>query len=172
MKKLLMGSIVLTLFSISILIFQVSCQKEVVAQQQTTNYILPPATTTTLGGVIIGSGLSVTSNGTLSVTSTSSGGLQQLGLILAQPNFSDSLYIYNYSGQVIKTLNTQNITYSTNTKIMDAKISPDGKTLFIRVKKKIGNPAEESIYSMDMNNNSIFSKLASASDELKLLDVK
>lgn len=32
MKKLLMGSIALTLFSISILLFQISCQKESIAQ--------------------------------------------------------------------------------------------------------------------------------------------
>ena len=33
-------------------------------------YVLPPATTSTLGGVIIGTGLSVASNGTISVNST------------------------------------------------------------------------------------------------------
>ena len=50
MKKLLLGSAALTLFAISIFIFQVSCKKEATAQTGST-YILPPATTTTLGGV-------------------------------------------------------------------------------------------------------------------------
>lgn len=35
MKKLLLGSIALTLFSVSILLFQISCKKEVTAQQPT-----------------------------------------------------------------------------------------------------------------------------------------
>lgn len=47
-----------------------SCQKEATAQQSGSNYTLPFATTSTLGGVIIGNGLSVTGNGTLSVNST------------------------------------------------------------------------------------------------------
>ena len=39
MKKLLMGSIALTLFSISIIIFQISCKKEANAQNSTNNCI-------------------------------------------------------------------------------------------------------------------------------------
>ena len=67
MKKLLLGSVALTLFSIAIAIFQMSCQKEANAQTGTGTYTLQPATTSTLGGIIVGNGLSVTSNGTLSV---------------------------------------------------------------------------------------------------------
>lgn len=68
MKKLLMGSVSLLLFSIAIAVFQISCQKEVGAQGgSSTSYILPPATTNSLGGVIVGNGLNVTSNGLLSV---------------------------------------------------------------------------------------------------------
>ncbi len=59
-----------------------SCQKEATAQQTGSNYILPSATTSTLGGVIVGSGLSVTSNGTLSLTSSSNNGMKQLNKIL------------------------------------------------------------------------------------------
>ena len=68
MKNLLLGSIALTLFAVSITLFQISCQK--VAQAQTTTYTLPAATTTALGGVVIGNGLSITSSGTLSINST------------------------------------------------------------------------------------------------------
>src|SRR2546423_12190340 len=77
MRKLLLGSLVLTAFSIAILLFQISCQKSALAEVP---YTLPPATTTTLGGVIVGSGLSVTSNGTLSVNAA--GGVQQLNKII------------------------------------------------------------------------------------------
>lgn len=66
MRKLLLGSAVLTLFAISITLFQISCQKE--SNAQTTTYTLPPATTTSLGGIIVGNGLSVTPSGVLSVT--------------------------------------------------------------------------------------------------------
>lgn len=52
MKRLLLGSIILILFSISILILQFSCKKEVAAQ--TGSYILIPATATKLGGIIVG----------------------------------------------------------------------------------------------------------------------
>jgi hypothetical protein len=68
MKKLLMGSVCLLIFSMSILVLQISCQKDIVAQTSGNPYVLPPATTSALGGVIIGSGLSVTADGTLSAT--------------------------------------------------------------------------------------------------------
>lgn len=70
MRKLLLSSVVLSLFAIALTVFQMSCQKEATAQQTGSNYTLPSATTSTLGGVIIGSGISVTSNGTISVNST------------------------------------------------------------------------------------------------------
>lgn len=52
MKKLILSSITLILFSLAIIVFQISCKKEIIAQSGG-NYVLPPATTTTLGGVII-----------------------------------------------------------------------------------------------------------------------
>src|SRR5947207_15960585 len=67
MKKQVMASIVLTLFVISILLFQISCKKEKITPAQSSNYTLSPATATTLEGVIVGNGLSVTPTGVLSV---------------------------------------------------------------------------------------------------------
>jgi hypothetical protein len=64
MKKLLQGSIVLTLFAISIFLFQISCRKDAVAQNS--QYTLPVATNSTLGGVIVGQGLSIDNSGVLS----------------------------------------------------------------------------------------------------------
>jgi len=45
MKKLLMGSAALTLFSIAMIVLQISCKKEATAQSGGTSYNLPPATT-------------------------------------------------------------------------------------------------------------------------------
>ncbi|MEO6719738.1 MAG: hypothetical protein ABIN67_05190 [Ferruginibacter sp.] len=94
-----------------------------------------------------------------------------LGLILAQPNFSDSLSVYNYNGIKVKDIPTQNITYSTNTKIMDAKFTPDGKSVIVRVKKKTGSPAAEFLYSMNIDGSNV-KLLTSQSDQLLLFDVK
>jgi hypothetical protein len=70
MNNLIKSSVALLLFSVSIGVFQLSCKKEATAQN--TNYVLPPATTSTLGGIIVGSGLSITSAGVLSVNTNSS----------------------------------------------------------------------------------------------------
>ncbi len=64
MKKLLQGSIVLTLFAISIFLFQISCKREAIAQN--TQYTLPVATNSRLGGVIVGPGLNIDNSGILS----------------------------------------------------------------------------------------------------------
>ena len=64
MKKLLQGSIVLTLFAVSIFLFQMSCKREAIAQN--TQYSLPVATNSNLGGVIVGPGLSIDNSGVLS----------------------------------------------------------------------------------------------------------
>jgi len=94
-----------------------------------------------------------------------------LGLILAQPNYSDSLDVYNYNGSKIRSIPTQNITYATNTKIMDAKFTPDGKSIIVRVKKKTGNPATEYLYSMNIDGSNI-KLLTFESNQLLLFDVK
>lgn len=131
MKKLLLGSAVLTLFAISVTLFQISCQKE--TQAQTTNYTLPPATTTTLGGVIVGNGLSVTSNGTLSVISN---GVIQLGKIVflkniydANPNTTHSVEIWtaNYD---FSNATKVNVTIPSGRIVARVKLSPDGTKIF------------------------------------------
>jgi hypothetical protein len=64
MKRLLLGSAVLTIFAIAITLFQISCKKDAIAQA--TNYNLTPATTTKLGGIIVGTGLVIDNAGILS----------------------------------------------------------------------------------------------------------
>jgi hypothetical protein len=67
MKNLLKNSLVILLVSFPITIIMYSCEMESVAQTPTT-YSLPVATSTRLGGVIVGSGLSITTDGLLSST--------------------------------------------------------------------------------------------------------
>ena len=126
MKKILMSSIALSLFSISLVVFQMSCQKSVSAQ--TSGYTLPPATNSTLGGVIVGTGLSVSSNGTLSVTAA--GGLQQLNKILFRKNTpGNNIWMANYDGSSQTQINiaVPSGLYLTG----EASLSPDGKTIFV-----------------------------------------
>lgn len=129
MKKLLLGSATLLMFSIAILIFQMSCKKDAVAQTGTSNYVLPAATTTSLGGVIIGNGLSITGNGTLSVNNN---GGNQLGKILIQlynpSTASGEIWIANYDGSDYHKIN---IVLPSGIKIQqEGRLSPDGQKLF------------------------------------------
>lgn len=131
MKKILLGAIILTCFAIAITLTQISCQKTV-AQTNGNNYVLPPATTSTLGGVIIGSGLSITNTGVLSVT-PSSGGLQQQNLILFMKdnrnNDTHELWTANIDGTNQKAIP---INYPAGLSFNEdegARLTPDGKTV-------------------------------------------
>ncbi len=64
MKILLQGSIALTTFAISIMLFQMGCKKDAIAQNST--YNLPVASSSTLGGIMIGPGLTIDNTGRLS----------------------------------------------------------------------------------------------------------
>lgn len=140
MRKLLLSSVVLSIFAISLTVFQMSCQKEATAQPAGSNYTLPAATTSTLGGVIVGNGLTVTGNGTLSVTSTSTGGLQQLGKILYEKydeiNNTAEFWTANYDG----TNQTKiPIVLPNGLKLSEQySLSPDGETLFFGVSSASG----------------------------------
>lgn len=131
MKKLILGSAALTLLAIAITIFQISCQKTATAQ--TTTYTLPPATTSTLGGVIVGNGLTVSANGTLSANSSST----QLNKIIyekyptSSPAYSAEIWTANYDGTGQTKIN---IVLPSGLGIAgDAKLSPNGQTVFFEV---------------------------------------
>ena len=136
MKKVLLASVVLTAFSLAIIAFQLSCQKSTYAQ--VANYTLPPATTSTLGGVIIGSGLSVSSNGTLSVDSSSTTSAVNtivfLKYINSGGNFTAQIWTSNYDGtnqkQVVVSLPTGISITAGSADGAEVKLSPDGKTIF------------------------------------------
>ena len=131
MKKLLLGSVFLTFFAISITLFQASCQKEVVANTETA-YTLPPATTTTLGGVIVGQGLEVTTDGTIGIAS---GNVAQQNKIFFIKSFNvpntdgySEIWSANYDGSNQQKFN---IVLPSGMNVEDLSISPDKQSLFI-----------------------------------------
>lgn len=129
MKKLLLSSLILLFFAITISIFQISCQKTAIAQ--TTTYTLPPATTSTLGGVIIGNGLNITSAGILSATTSVP---TQLNLILftkifnaQSPSRIYEIWLANIDGsnqRKVSVILPGGFTYKG-----ESKLSPDGNTI-------------------------------------------
>jgi len=160
MKKLLMGSVALTLFSISIIIFQMSCKKEATAQTGGTNYTLPAATTSTLGGVIVGNGLSITSNGTLSTNGTN--GVQQLGKVVymrffenAGASLPEGIFTANYDGSAQTKIN---IILPANTEFSEditPKLSPDGLKVFFGVQSTISGQVGTDLYSANINGTNV-----------------
>lgn len=154
MKKLLLGSAALILFAISITIFQISCQKE--SQAQTTNYTLPPATTTTLGGVIVGTGLSVTSNGTLSVNP--SGATQQNKILFVKSFVSGTtewseIWTANYDGTNAQKINITVPAGMTIDGELGPTISPDRQTIFFSMSNTTTNVNH--IYSCKLDGTSL-----------------
>jgi hypothetical protein len=135
MKKLFLGSMALLTFSISVLIVQISCQKGANSQTSNgSNYILPPATTTRLGGVIVGNGLSVTSDGTLSVTS--SPGAQQNKILYYKRRKGyyatnwEEIWTANYDGTGAQRVNIVPPAGMSVSLDSDVSISPDGQRVF------------------------------------------
>ena len=130
MKKILLGSAVLSCFALAITILQISCQKTVDAQ--TSNYVLQPATTTSLGGVIIGSGLNITSAGVLSVNASSSGSGSVLNKVIFKKTFNGyaEIWIANYDGSSTAKVNISlpsGVVFSDN---MNPVMSPNGLKIF------------------------------------------
>lgn len=148
MRKLLLGSAVLTFFAIAITLFQISCQKE--SNAQTTTYTLPPATTTTLGGVIVGNGLSVTPSGVLSVTPTAT---SVLNLIVYYKEVSVNVFEV-WTAKYDGTTQTKiNISLPANTEFHDdtpPQLSPDGTKVFYTLIQTV-SPFTQSLYTANIN---------------------
>jgi len=150
MKKILLSTIVLLAFTLSVVLFQVSCKKE--ANAQTSSYTLPPATTSKLGGVIPdGTTISVDGNGKIS---TSGNVVQQQNKILyvvygSQPN-TDEIWSANYDGTNAQKIN---IVLPTGLAIGDTNftISPDRKMIFFSVFSPTGGTG--SIYACNIDGS-------------------
>lgn len=142
MKKLLLSTIVLTAFAISLTLFEISCKKS--ANAQTPSYVLPPATTSKLGGVIPdGSTISVDGNGKISVVNNSN---EQQNKILyidyGTGVGQETIWSANYDGTDAKKIN---IILPSGLAIGDdVKLSPDHKLIFFDV------------FSINSNQNSIY----------------
>jgi len=150
MRKLFLGSIALTTFSLAIIIFQMSCQKT--AEAQSTLYVLPPATTTSLGGVVVGSGLSVTANGVLSVIA-SQAGLTQLNKIIYKKIIGSTAEIWtsNYDGSNNAKVNISlpsGVIFSDD---MQPVLSPNGQKIFFTA----GTTWNGDIYSCNVDGSSV-----------------
>ncbi|RBL92888.1 TolB-like translocation protein [Chitinophaga flava] len=145
MKRMLLGSFVLILFSTAILLFQISCKKSADAEPGSNTggngsngsngsaYTLPPATATTLGGVIVGNGLSVSPTGVLSVNGAGGAATQlnKLAFIKYTPETGEEIWLVNYDGTGQKKVN---ITLGADQSIInDVRLSPDGKKVFFVV---------------------------------------
>lgn len=128
MKNLLLGSAALIIFSCSMILFQISCKKDI--QAQTRTYILPTATTTSLGGVIVGNGLSINSNGVISVTNQTGGTTNQNLILTSYLNSDSTIAIYDYNGNLQKTIELG----SGRGTLIDARFSSDGTLIFFRTK--------------------------------------
>lgn len=162
MKKLLLSTLVLLSFSISIILFQLSCKKS--ADAQSPSFVLSPATTAKLGGVIPdGSTISVDANGKISAISNS---VQENKLLFVKifiagngnANKFDSgeIWTANYDGSNQQKLNVtlpNGIVISTN----GIKLSPDHKTIFFGAYSPgVANPnlgSIESIYSCNIDGS-------------------
>ena len=171
MKKLLLGSCALTLFAISIAIFQISCQKELTAQTNT-NYILPAATGSVLGGIIVGNGLTVNSSGVLSLTPSSGDSLviNQNVILTSYLNSDSTLALYDYSGALIRIISPSAGINFSNYKIREAKLSPDSKLIFISGQSKSVNFGD-AVFTMDTNGNNV-KQIFTQNASLRYLDIK
>ena len=152
MKKILLSSAVLTIFAISIVLFQLSCQKE--SHAQTASYILPAATTTTLGGVIAGSGLNVSPTGVLSVAPSTS---SPLNLLVYYKTVGAVVEIWTakYDGTAQAKIN---LTIPANTEFSDDAaplLSPDGTKLFFTLQSTVIGQDGTDLYSANINGTSV-----------------
>ena len=159
MKTIFKSSLLLLLFTFSVLVFNLSCEKESIAQN-TTPYTLPIATSTKLGGIIVGTGLNVTTDGVLSTQ-------QNLGLLVFAKGGDKANEFwtskYDGTGQVKITISALP---STGEIVKDnIQLSPDGKKFFFVANT---NPSNQNslyaIYSCNLDGSGL-TKLVDNIDE-------
>lgn len=134
MKKLLMGAAILSLFGISVVIVQTSCQK--------------------------------------SNAQSPTGSVTNQNLILTSLLNSDStLALYNYEGVLLRQIQPSSpVLDFSKYKITEAKLSPDGKLIFVHVKGySISTP--DAIYVMDNYGNNV-KQIINQNAGIRYLDIK
>jgi hypothetical protein len=145
MKKILLSTIVLTAFSISIILFEISCKKT--ANADSPPYSLPVATTTKLGGVIP-DGTTISVDGTGKISTVGTVAQQNKLLYMINTPQDNELWTSNYDGS---DANKINIILPTGLAIYDNTftISPDHKTIFFEVYVISSN--QEYIYTCNID---------------------
>jgi len=151
MRKILLSTIVLVAFALSITLFELSCKKT--ASAQPASYTLTPATTSKLGGVIPdGTTISVDVNGKISAVSNSVQQNKILYLVKGAKSTDNAIWTANYDGTAPQKINIAlpaNLT-------MDGHIaiSPDHKTIFFSV---FLEPAENvyTTYACNMDGSNL-----------------
>lgn len=154
MKKILLSTIVLTAFSLSIILFQISCKKE--AQAEITAYTLQPATTSRLGGVIPdGTTISVDVTGKISAVANNASASQENRILyFSISNGDDTIWKANYDGTNAQMIN---ITLPTGFKINNNQltISPNHKTIFFSVTKTSVTGFEPYLFSANIDGSNV-----------------
>jgi hypothetical protein len=154
MRKLYLGSIALIVFSLSGIAFQLSCAEDAISQNgNPDNYILPAATTTTLGGVVVGSGLTVDSDGMLSVSPSGNG---SIGRFLYVFGIEDSETVEYWTAKNDGTDNKQiPITLPAGLNLVeDGHLTPDGNTLIFTVEEASADEVRH-IYSVAVDGTNL-----------------
>ena len=163
MKTIFKSSLLLLLFSFSVLVFNLSCEKESIAQN-TTPYTLPIATSTKLGGIIVGTGLNVTTDGVLSTQ-------QNLGLLVFAKggDKANEFWTSKYDGTNQVKIIISSIP-STGEMIKETiKLSPDGKKFFFQMNPNVTTSLPDALYSCNIDGSGL-TKLIDDIDEFS--DIK
>jgi hypothetical protein len=140
MKKILLSTIILTAFALSITLFELSCKKT--ANAQSPSYVLPVATTSKLGCIMAdGTTISVDATGKISAVNTGSLAKQQNKIIFTKNiplvgtpgEYFGQIWAANYDGT-----NQQQINITLPAGLFVSyqpfiKLSPDQKTIFFYV---------------------------------------
>jgi hypothetical protein len=165
MKKIFLSTIILIAFSLSIILFEISCKKTANADSPSPSYTLPIATASKLGGVMPdGSTISVDATGKISAIPAAS--TQQNKLIYIQFSDTDdngnSIWTANYDGTNPQKIN---ITLPSGLAIDDQglSISPDHKTIFFMLYTTNGNGFDEAVYACNIDGSNVH-KVAGSSD--------
>lgn len=160
MKKLLLSTIVLAAFALSILLFELSCKKT--ANAQSPSYVLPVATTSKIGGVIPdGTTISVDVTGKISTISSGNTNKQQNKIIYvknlplsgSQGLYYGQIWTANYDGTSKQQIN---ITLPVGLFISYTpfvKLSPDQKTIFFSVDDAKGDKNGTGFYSSNIDGS-------------------
>lgn len=162
MKKLLLGSLTLIAFSLAILVFQVSCKKDAVAQTNPP-YTLPPATTTTLGGVMV-DGTTIKVDGTGKISATIPTPQQPLNVILFVKESASGTFEFWLANMDGSNQRKINITLPAGITLRDeAQISPDGTKLIFNANDT--NAGYHSLYSVALTGGTPVKLLNGATTE-------